>query len=310
MKKVAIVLTGQVRSWTACKYFIYKIKKKYDVDIFLSIDKNNSIQNEYENSKLETQDNEIKEILDYYNPKMYYINDTYNFDEIGKLKVYKNIYKQINDSNENIKNSIYSMHDNKIIIKSLYYNSDCYKYLKNESLYHYKKIFEQYFYVYKGYELLENYINDNKVDYDMILRLRFDQFIWNNNDIEKYNLDKMNNDKNKILYNITNINKIKNSDIEIELDECESNIIYVFGGGCYKNYAYLNDQFWCHNQELILKLKEFYLKLPYIINNCKDTFYPDFGCWIEHFFCKYIVENNIDIKKSCLDGVFIRKNFN
>ena len=102
MKKVTIILTGQVRSWTMCKYFIYKIKK-YDVDIFLSIDKNNSIQNEYENSKLETQDNEIKEILDYYNPKMYYINDTYNFDEIGKLKVYKNIYKPINDSNENIK---------------------------------------------------------------------------------------------------------------------------------------------------------------------------------------------------------------
>ena len=47
MKKVAIILTGQVRSWTMCKYFIYKIQQKYDVDIFLSIYKNNSIQNEY-----------------------------------------------------------------------------------------------------------------------------------------------------------------------------------------------------------------------------------------------------------------------
>ena len=61
MSKVALLLTGQVRSWTMCKYFIDKIRKKYDVDIFLSIDKNNSIQNEYENSRLETQDNEIKE---------------------------------------------------------------------------------------------------------------------------------------------------------------------------------------------------------------------------------------------------------
>ena len=54
---------------------------------------------------------------------------------------------------------------------------------------------------------MEKYIETTSTNYDLIIRLRFDQFIWNtnNNDFEKYNFQSINNDKNKILFNEYNI---------------------------------------------------------------------------------------------------------
>jgi len=62
-----------------------------------------------------------------------------------------------------------------------------------------------------------------------------------------------------------------------------------------------------HKPDLNNKMKNFYLELPMIINECKNTFYPNYGCWIEHFFCKYLYQNGINIEKSCLDGVLLDK---
>lgn len=309
MTKVALLLTGQLRTWKMCGILIDKIKDNYDVDIFLSIDKDNSLQNEYSNNIEISNDNEINEVIKYFNPKDFFISNNYDNNYIyNKLSRSKIVYTPISIYGD-IEKTICKKIDKKILFTNLYNINNCIKTEKCEDLRHYKKIFEQYFIVYKAYELLEKYIKNSSIEYDLIIRLRFDQFIWNDNDFEKYNLQSINNDKNRILFNNINIQKIKNSCIKIKLDDGKENTVNVFGGGCYKYYAYINDQFWCHKPDLIKKMKSYYESLPNIINSCKQNFYPEYGCWIEHFLCKFLVENNINIEKSCLDGVFIRQNF-
>ena len=43
--KIAILLTGQLRTVDVCKYIVFNsIIKKYNTDVFLSIDINNNLQ--------------------------------------------------------------------------------------------------------------------------------------------------------------------------------------------------------------------------------------------------------------------------
>jgi hypothetical protein len=298
-----------------CKIIVDKLKRDYDIDIFLSIDANNLLQNEYANNTQSTQRAEIDAVIKYFLPKDIFISYEYSEnDYISKLLPNKKVYTPTSNLPNYVENIICGDNTNNLInIKQLFYNNNCQATQKYDNLKLYKKIFEQYYIVYKAYELLEKYIETTSTNYDLIIRLRFDQFIWNtnNNHFEKYNFQSIDNDKNKILFNQYNITQtINNFDIiKLTLDNGKDNTIQVFGGGCYKYYAYVNDQFWCHKMDLLLKMKDFYNKLPDIINECKTTFYPEYGCWIEHFFCKYLVQNNIIIEKSILDGVFIRQKY-
>jgi hypothetical protein len=315
MVKVALLLTGQLRTWNMCKILVDKLKRDYDIDIFLSIDANNLLQHEYENNTQLSQKDEIDAVIKYFLPKDIFISYEYSEnDYLNKLLPNKKVYTPTSHLPNYVGNIICGDNSNNIInIKQLFYNNNCQATQKYDNLKLYKKIFEQYYIVYKAYELLEKYIETTSTNYDLIIRLRFDQFIWNtnNNHFEKYNFQSIDNNKNKILFNQYNITQtINNFDIiKLTLDNGKYNTIQVFGGGCYKYYAYVNDQFWCHKMDLLLKMKNFYTNLPNIINECKTTFYPEYGCWIEHFFCKYLVENNIIIEKSILDGVFIRQKY-
>tara|TARA_Y100000389_G_scaffold202678_1_gene248692 strand:+ start:47 stop:442 length:396 start_codon:yes stop_codon:yes gene_type:complete len=129
--------------------------------------------------------------------------------------------------------------------------------------------------------------------------LRFDQLIWNetffNEKDTKYNNQNIINLKNKL------------EKINLKIDIPENNNIYVFGGGIYKNYAYVNDQFFIHNNSLVNTLTKFYKELPSIIDDTLNTFYPNYGCWIEHFFTKFLINHNIKIRRSILSGIFIRE---
>jgi len=301
MHKVAILLTGQLRTWKLCRNLVDRIKNTYDVDIFMSIDQNNMLQHEHKNNNNNTEIMEIMEAIEYYKPIDYYVLENYNETEfIKNINKHKNIYTLTNDTNMMI-----NFNENKeLIFDKLYSIDSCTKKKENECTKKYKILGEQYYTVFKAYEMLEKYINKANISYDIIIRLRFDQFIWNNDNICNYNLDYKDNN---IIYNNDNIDKCNNIDISIVLDCGEYNTIHVFGGGYYKNYAYINDQFWCHKADLIERMKLFYIEMPNIINKCKDIFFPEYGCWIEHFFCNYIVQNNINIKRSCLNGIFVRQ---
>ena len=95
--------------------------------------------------------------------------------------------------------------------------------------------------------------------------------------------------------------------IEIKLDIPKNDEICVLGGGVIENYGYVNDQFWCHNIEKINIMKNFYIELPYIIQDSLNNFLPCHGCWIEHLFVNYVLRTDFNIKRSILSGVFIRE---
>ena len=301
MHKVAILLTGQLRTWRLCRNLVDRLKKTYNVDIFMSIDRNNILQHEHKNSNNNTEIMEIIEAIGHYKPIDHFVLENYNETEfIKNINKHKNIYTPTNDTN-----MIINFNENgELIFDKLYSIDGCTENKEEESTNKYKILGEQYYTVFKAYEMLEKHINKTNVSYDIIIRLRFDQFIWNNDNINNYNLDFKDNN---IIYNNDNIDKCNNMVINIVLDCGEYNTINVFGGGYYKNYAYINDQFWCHKTDLIERMKLFYIEMPNIINRCKDIFFPEYGCWIEHFFCNYIVQNNINIKRSCLNGFFVRQ---
>ena len=302
--KYAIIMTGQLRTWEFLKPVIENLKKNNDIDFFLSIDLCNKEQHEYKNKIDETTINELNKVLEFYKPISYYSNNKYdesNFNKnIGDLSYTYQKKNKINQE-ELLEKSFNNC--NYLKFKSLYEENNI-----NESNYdqynidsiNIKKISEQYFYVYKGYELLETYIKDNNIEYDSIIRLRFDQIIWNEEYYFTYSNVLPTKENKDILFD-----KMKN--IQIKLDVPELDEICVFGGGVFENYGYVNDQFWCHHKEKISIMKHFYINLPHIIQHSLKTFWPCHGCWIEHFFAKYLIKNNFKIKRSILSGTFIRE---
>jgi hypothetical protein len=93
----------------------------------------------------------------------------------------------------------------KIEINALYSTDNCSKNINYENTRNYKIIAQQYYIVYKAYEMLEKYMLKTSTTYDLVIRLRFYQFIWNNDDIKKYNFEYHNSD---IIYNEENITRI------------------------------------------------------------------------------------------------------
>jgi hypothetical protein len=143
--------------------------------------------------------------------------------------------------------------------------------------------------------------------YDLIIRLRFDQLIWSENDDWLSNFEK--NSENVPLYNEQNINIVKNPSIKrsLRLDDSEENTICVFGGGIIKTYGYVNDQFWIHGIDLIHKMSQFYKNLFNLINETHKEHMPYSGGNIEHILLRFLFENNIKIKKTNVKGAFIRE---
>jgi hypothetical protein len=254
--------------------------------------------------------------LDFYKPISYY-NNEYNDDFYNTIKDFSFKYQEkfkIN-KDELLETSFDS--GNILKFKSLYkeYNKEPFiagVYSKFETI----KWFQQYFYVYTGYELLETHIKNHNIHYDSIIKLRFDQLIWNDNFPQFIWNDKFYRDSdNDIIVSTINkelltktkeqlISALKNTPLKLDIPE--SNDIYVFGCGVFKNYTYLNDQFWCHNMDKISIIKIFYIELSYIIELSIKNFWPCHGARIEYFFAQYIFRNKFSIKKSKLKGVFCR----
>lgn len=300
--KIAILLTGQLRTWNLCKYIIKNIQESYDTDIFLSVDLCNLEQHEYKNSTEETSKIILQEAIDFYKPTLYYYNDNYDDTDFNNIIQNTNyeFQEKISMSESEIASHTFST-GKYLKFKHLYKkNLSKNKEIHSVNKINLKKLSQQYFYVFKAYELLEKHITDKKEKYDAVLRLRFDQLIWN----QEFYFS-----SSDIIPNDENIEIIKNklNHIKLQVDIPKSNEICVLGGGVFYNYGYVNDQFWVHHQNNIEEMKLFYKFLPYIIQNSINNFWPCHGCWIEHFFAVYLFNQNITIKRSLLNGIYIRE---
>ena len=171
----------------------------------------------------------------------------------------------------------------------------------------FQAMFEQYYVVKNTYKMLIDNINKGK-EYDLIIRLRFDQFIFSD---EVPIAPKLyDNILETILYNEDNTNILKDytKDKKFIFDEVNDNTVYVFGFGDFKHYKYANDQFFYHNQSILTQMFNFYDNIVSLLKYCEENKIGNLGAIYECIFYLYITKfNNINLKKSNISGIFIRE---
>ena len=304
--KVAIILCGQIRTFNLTKWILQSIKNKYNCDIFMGIDPNNLHQHENLNNKNTTEKEIIDQTIEFVKPKHLYIFDEIQFNSsFNKLNFYmqRNIPNKILSTQELIikEQNIWKINKPFDDTNSEYKSFNL---IKNN----YIKIFRQYFLVNECYKMLVDHINEYNNSYDIIIKLRFDQLIWSDTEIWRSYNCKINKNGD-LYYNQDNIDLIKSiaENIDIEFINQKNNMLSVFGCGTIKTYAYVNEQFWTHGMDLIEKMSKFYENLIDIINQSNKEHSIYSGANIEHYFLRYLFNNNIDIQKTNISGRFIRE---
>lgn len=312
--KIAIILTGQLRTWRLCRELLKKqLLDHYECDIFMGIDPKNNLQCENKNNKADNLNGDITEAIEFYKPKGVIYDDITDYLLISSFPTHLKCLSDI-DNTEPIQ---FNYDDN---TKKYNFNklTNPLKEYKNiqvsvENNIHLQLIFRQYYYFTKAFDLMQQYSHDNNIKYDIVLRVRFDQYLYNSKIGNNYNnlfsrLEKNNN--GQILYNQENINIIKQFDSDLKLifeKNIFDNEMYVIGAGIYYNsYVYVNDHFFYCNYKTAKLFNNFLEKL---INEYKDSAN---NCWIlgahiEHHFAKILYKNNINIMKSQIQGIFIRE---
>ena len=265
--KVAVLLTGQLRTFEMVKYLhMNALISKYNADVFLGIDICNKYQCEYKNSNVQTDSQIVNNATDFFKPIDTFILDDFT-DEFNKLKPPKKL-----------------------------------------DISQFQLLFRQYYVVKNTYELLINHINNKDIKYDLIIRLRFDQFIFS--DEVPISPQLYDNVLNTILYNTINTELLDNytKDKQFVFDEVDDNTIYVLGFGDFKHYKYANDQFFYHSQSILTQMFEFYDNILPIMKYCNKNKIGNDGALIECIFYLYITKfNNINLKRSNISGFFIRE---
>ena len=269
--KIALIITGQLRTYKLCGNILKNtIIDKYDTDVFLSIDKCNTLQNDDLNYTNNSSDNDIQEVISFFSPKDVFIN--YDYDVIFEnLKVNKTI------------------RENRLIL-------------------------QQYYVVQQGYKLLINYSKTNNINYDVIIRVRFDQFIWSESSkiLSKFIIRNSRGSK-VIKYTPENISEINiiSKNLILDINKPNSNEIYIFGyGNVQSKHNWINDQFWLHSMDLIHTIHNFYNNIPSIIDEILSQGFNSKNCpYFELIFGIFLQNNNINIKKSKIIGEFCREIF-
>jgi len=292
--RVALILSGQIRTFDVAKCVIQRIKDKYPCDVFMGIDPNNLHQNEYENSRDPTADEVVQGVKNFVGPVQSYVFDEEEFDKSysrakSRLLTHMRIPKRTEPRKELV--AMNGVHweisklfdDSKEVYDRGYVDPD-----------HFLVIFRQYFLVNECYKMLLDHIKSNSANYDVIVRLRFDQIIWSGESkqwvagqsIEKYHADYAASD--------------------ISFVEQETNTISVFGCGQIETYAYANDQFWTHGMDLVQNMSTFYDNLPDTISRSHREHGIYAGGNIEHYFLRHLLDHGISLKKTNLSGQFVR----
>jgi hypothetical protein len=84
--KIAVLLTGQLRTFNMVKYLhLNSLISQYDTDVFLSIDLDNSLQCLYKNNKSKTNMEDAKNAINFFKPKGHFILEDFNA-EFNKIK--------------------------------------------------------------------------------------------------------------------------------------------------------------------------------------------------------------------------------
>ena len=266
--KIAILLTGQLRTFNMVKYLhLNTLISQYNSDVFLSIDLDNSLQCINKNKKTKSNINDANEAIRFFKPKGVFILENFNPE-----------FNRINKKNPFVPQNV-------------------------------KLLFEQYYIVKNAYNLMLQHMKKTNTTYDIIIRLRFDQFIWTNETFSIF--QNINKKVSQIMYNKVNIDKLNklSKGKKIVFGPTLNNNIYLLNFGRFRNYnySYANDQFWYHNPHLTNKIYNFYDNLPQLLYQSIKENKGNRGALIEHLWYRYITTNKINMNKGRVKGVFVRE---
>jgi len=268
--KVALLLTGQLRTYRLCKHIIKNcIVDRYDTDVFMSIDVPNNYQNESRGRNEDTSENDILDAISWFQPVKYVVTRELDYSMADA------VYDKLSDF---------------------------------VTRWRLRLLFVQYANVKKAYELLKQH----GTNYDLVIRLRFDQILWNvNNSILHESLEKRPSSTQTfdVVYDKVNKDIVSalSKRFTLELDTPEPNTAAVFGIGVIHGYPIVNDQFFSHGPDLIDIFARFHDEMPSLFAECAATFFPDRGALIEHIFYKFLFRYRINVKKSVILGEFVRE---
>lgn len=272
--KVALLITGQLRTYELCKHIIKNILiDKYDTDVFLSIDINNTLRRIPSlNSNKNIDVNTIADVISFLNAKKTYICEDYSNEFNRQLKTL---------SNDSITFSTGNFHN---------------------------LIMEQCYIITQAYKILKEYVDATGIKYDVVIRVRFDQFIYSPSCNVLSNFVTFDSAGSRIVkYTNDNIHKVAETTkhLKIDVDIPKSNEIYVFG----HTNDWANDQFWIHSHDSIEIMEKFYDEIPIIMNESvkADKNFLLYGPILEKIFLKFIKKYNLEPKLSVVIGEFCRE---
>lgn len=279
MSRIALLLTGQLRTYQLCKHIVKKlIIENNNVDVFMSIDSCNKLQCIYGNPIDTTTDQQIQEAVEFYKPVDVFINKNYENEYLEYIKLIDK------DKVE--------------------------KYMPIDFI---KVIFQQYYVVDQAYKMLEKHITNHHKHYDLVIRLRFDQYIWEETS-KGLITNIITDNNNNILFNQTNIELVQKlvKNRFFNLDPMnQPKRMNVIGFGKFSSYDFVNDQFFTHGIDLLHMMRTFYKLIPYYLNLLASPgeFFPLDGAHIEHIFYRFLKDNHIKVMKSSISGIFVREKY-
>lgn len=319
MMKTAVLLTGQIRTIELTKKVIRDTFP--EADFFLSVDRSNQLQCGDLNSKVDTETEAIERLMAYFRPKGHYVDygqpEDYRDPSVlsRRIRVSKfrasrseltyddyhrgELYRK---GTSFLPTLLHTLEDRLLTFvhpKLLRPFFDTYQ----VEVVH-KILFEQYYYVQKAIDLLRKQERTSGEAYTTIVRLRFDQLLYNTQTLERM--------QGHLKFSPENIAFMDSADLGLALDfsTLADDEIVVFGYGHLHHYFYVNDQHFVMTAEGLRKMENFYGELHgLIVDSILSDTYPTHEGRIEYLFGLWLSRKKFRLRKAeefGYGGKFIR----
>ena len=334
-QKIAVILTGQIRTWKLALPILKKtLLEKYNCDVFLGIDLDNTLQNENDNPNTQTKMEDALQVVEFIKPKKHIIYNN-NIDIAPMKYAYRksgyvyNVYskntdiaKQTEITNANnipinlVNFADFKMQENKLIFNKLYDPTKPIQEHIDMGLnveQSWVRRYRQYTVVSKCLTLMKDYAEENKIEYATVIRVRFDQLLHTMKHRHKEFKEYCFQENGFLKYcpeNITKAATIKDC-IKIDIPRALEKDIFVFGGGIFDQgnhlHMYVNDQFFITSYKSALLFMDFNKYICDNMKKMKDTYLPFYAA-MEYMFANYLFDNQFNIYKlENISGYFIRE---
>jgi hypothetical protein len=269
--KVALLITGQLRTYKLCKYFIkHYIIDSHDTDVFMSVDLSNALCDDKRYIAENSSTTEVQDAVAFFKPIQYAVVDSYD--------------------------SVFEEHKTNL-------NSSALKRISYEK---YKVILEQFYVVQKAYTLLQEHIEKTSVKYDIVIRCRFDTiFIPNSTTLSSMYIHNENSSYAKYtedgVYNAQTEIGILGGTLDLSFPNRNEIGVSNFSS------EWVDEHIWVHSVHNIKDFYSYYTDLFQIINDLSsENINFESGPYAEIFFRRFLRNRFIRTKHNNFKRYFCR----